>query len=189
MDITPYTLAKSDQLNADDLIGRELDITISNVKQGNAEQPVVIEYAEDKARPWKPCKSMLRVLATCWSNNASTWVGKRCRLYRDPDVMYAGIKVGGIRVSHLSDIKSEQVMALTARKGAKATYKVKPMPSAEPPAELIKAGDEAAAGGAEAYKKWLDSLGDDKPLVKPYHSKWSKIATEVDNGTDDTPVL
>lgn len=189
-DIKPHIQAKSDQLNADDLMGSSLTIKITNVSAGSAEQPIIINYEGDNGRPWKPCKSMLRVLSNCWSTDGKSYIGKSLTLYRDPDVVFAGIKVGGVRISHMSDIKGEQVMALTARRGAKATFKVKPLASAATASpELIKAGDAAASKGSDAYKMWLDGLGDDKPLVKPHHSKWSKIATEKDNEDDDTPVL
>lgn len=35
---------KSDQLNADDLIAGPINITITSVRRGNAEQPVGIEW-------------------------------------------------------------------------------------------------------------------------------------------------
>ena len=56
-------LAKSDQLNADDIIGTGITITVTAVKRGDsAEQPVVIHYKGDNGRPYKPCKTMRRVL-------------------------------------------------------------------------------------------------------------------------------
>ena len=56
-------IAKSDQLNADDIIGTGITITVTAVKRGDsAEQPVVIHYQGDNGRPYKPCKTMRRVL-------------------------------------------------------------------------------------------------------------------------------
>ena len=60
-------LAKSDQLNADDIIGTGITITVTAVKRGDsAEQPVVIHYQGDNGRPYKPCKTMRRVLIAGW---------------------------------------------------------------------------------------------------------------------------
>ena len=48
-------------------------------------------------------------------------------LYRDAKVKWAGLEVGGIRVSHLSHIERDMVMALTATKGKRAPHTVKPL--------------------------------------------------------------
>lgn len=124
MDITPYIKAKSDQLNADDLVGGPIDVKIMGVKQGSREQPVIIEIDGDN-QPYKPCKTVLRVLTKCWGIDAGKWVGRYMRLYCDPSVMYAGVKVGGIRVSHLSDISSNLEIMVTATRGKRKPYEVK----------------------------------------------------------------
>lgn len=124
MDIAPYIKAKSDQLNADDLIGGPIDVKIMGVKQGSREQPVIIEIDGDN-QPFKPCKTVLRVLTKAWGVDAGNWVGRMMRLYCDPTVMYAGVKVGGIRVSHLSDISSDLELMVTATRGKRKPIHVK----------------------------------------------------------------
>jgi hypothetical protein len=113
---------KSDQLNADDLIAGSMTVKIAGVKRGDAEQPVIV--ALEGQRPYKPCKSMRRVLISAWGDDGSKWVGRSLTVYNDPEVKFGGVKVGGIRISHLSDIPSDLVMSLTATRGKRAEYRV-----------------------------------------------------------------
>lgn len=55
MDLTPTLAAKSNQINADDLIGGPLTIRITNISPtGNDQQPVSIDFEEVTARPTSP---------------------------------------------------------------------------------------------------------------------------------------
>jgi len=67
IDLTKTIEAKSDQLNADDLIGNSRTIKIKGVKVIAGDQPVVISYEGDEGKPWKPCKGMRRIMAGLWS--------------------------------------------------------------------------------------------------------------------------
>lgn len=97
--------AKSDQLNALDIVGAEPVIRIREVKVLNdPKQPVWVYYDGDKGRPWKPSKGMRRVLAGAWGRESDNWIGKRVKIYYEPSVKYAGDDVGGIRIRALSDI-------------------------------------------------------------------------------------
>lgn len=54
-------------------------------------------------------------------------------LYRDPKVKWGGMEVGGIRISHLSDLpKGKHTMALTETKGSKKLFTVEPLRDAAP---------------------------------------------------------
>jgi len=122
--ITP----KSDQLNADDLIGgRTLTIKITSVKVAMGEQPVSIHYEGDNGKPFKPGKSMRRVLVNCWGSDANKYVGRSMTLYRDEKVKFGGIDVGGIRISHLSDIAGPITLALTTTKAQRKPFTVSPI--------------------------------------------------------------
>lgn len=126
-DLTNTIIAKSDQLNADDLIGRSITIEITSVKAGAAEQPIAISYKGDNGKPYFPCKSMRRVLVHNWGPDGQKYVGRFLTLYRDPKVKFGGIEVGGIRISHMSDIAQEVTMALTASKANKKPFTVLPL--------------------------------------------------------------
>ncbi len=128
VDLSKTILAKSDQLNADDLMSGPITITITNVTQGSGEdQPICIRYEGDNGKPWKPCKSMRRVLCALWGSDGSNYIGRRMTIFRDPSVKWAGMEVGGIRISHMSHIDKEERMALTASKGSKKGYIIKPL--------------------------------------------------------------
>ena len=147
MDITSTLEAKSSQLNTDDLIAGAKTITITKVSAGSAEQPVAVSFENDGGKPWYPCKSMRRVLVAAWGADAAQYVGRRVTLFRDPSVVYGGIAVGGIRVSHLSHLDGPLSIALTMTRQKRTPYKVAPLPAAPvtpapmaaPPAEDLVA--------------------------------------------------
>lgn len=127
-DLAKTIAPKSDQLNADDLIGRNITIKITKVRGcDEADQPIAIHFEGDNGKPYKPCKSMRRVMVHCWGADGNTYVGHRMTLFRDESVLFGGIKVGGIRISHMSHIDREMEMALTVTKARRTPYRVKPL--------------------------------------------------------------
>lgn len=127
IDLSDTVIAKSDQLNAVDLIGGPITIKITGVKKTSDAQPVVINYEGDNGRPFKPCKTMRRLLIGMWKNDGSKYVGRSLTLYMDPDVKWAGKKEGGVRISHASDIPKEQTFVLRETKNSTLHYAVKPL--------------------------------------------------------------
>lgn len=151
MDISTAAAPRSDQINADDLIGGPQLVTITEVRKGNDEQPVEIVTAEfGPRRPYKPGKSMIRVLIAAWGPQTSEYKGRRLMLYRDPSITFGKDAVGGIRISAMSDIKSRLTLALTVTRGRRAPYTVEPLPAGPPAidedtvADLMRAISEAA---------------------------------------------
>lgn len=118
-------IPKSDQLNADQLLGGDMTITITNVRRGDGDQPIIIGYHNDNGRPYKPCKSMRKVLIYAWGEDGNKWIGRSMTLFCDSSVMFGGIKVGGIRISHMSHIDKDIQVSLTATKGKKASHIIK----------------------------------------------------------------
>lgn len=128
-DISHTLIAKSDQLNAVDIIGTEklLTITSVDVKQ-SGEQPVVIHYEGENKRPWKPALTARRILAALWGSDSSKWVGHTVAVHCDPTVVYAGEEVGGIRPHAATGIDSERVIKLKERRGPKPkTFTIQPL--------------------------------------------------------------
>ena len=125
--IAKSIIPKSDQLNAEDLLSGPITVTVTDVKQGTAEQPIAI-IIDGERQPYKPCKTMRKMLVFCWSDQAANWIGKRMTLYADPDVKWAGTAVGGIRISHLSGIESQVMLMLSETKGKRKPIVVKPLP-------------------------------------------------------------
>lgn len=130
-----HTIApRSDQLNADDLLSCTKDITVTGVRlHSSDDQPVSIHYEGDDGRPYKPCKSIRRVLIHAWGGNGNDWIGRSMRLYCDPEVKFGGSKVGGIRVSHLTDIDRPITLNLTVTRAKRKPYTVEPMPRPDKP--------------------------------------------------------
>ena len=130
MDLSDTIVPRSDQLNAEDLLTGPRTFTVEKVTKGSAEQPVDIHLVEFPRRPFRPSKTVRRILVAAWGPDASTYVGRRMTLYRDPAVKFGGMDVGGIRVSHLSHIDKPLSVALTVSRGKRQPYTVQPLADA-----------------------------------------------------------
>lgn len=131
------TEPRSDQWNADDFIGGPRTFTISGVRSGTAEQKYDIDLVEGEGRAWRPPLTVLRLLVAAWGDDATKWIGRRVRLYRDPEISFGRDKVGGIRVSHVSHIDKPLSVALTVTRGKRANHTVEPLPD-QTPADRIE---------------------------------------------------
>src|SRR5690554_597370 len=100
-DISETLKVDSTQINADDLIGSSVTITITQVKvkQGD-QQPVDIFTRETPGKAYRPSKTMRKLLAEAWGTDSSVWVGRALTLYRNPDITFGKERVGGIEISH-----------------------------------------------------------------------------------------
>lgn len=124
-DITFALEAKSNQLNAVDIMGCNRIIKIREVKVTKSDQPVAVFFDGDNNRPWLPSKGMRRILAGAWGQESDNWVGKHAELYFEPTVMYAGKEVGGIRIKALSDIDKRGLQfSLTINRQKREPYHV-----------------------------------------------------------------
>lgn len=119
-------IPKSDQMNYDDVMAGPMTVTVRTLGRGNAEQPVIVEL-EGGLRPYKPCKSMRRVLIAAWGDQGKDWVGQSMTLYGEPSVKYAGQEVGGIRISHVTGISEPLVIKLTTTRSKRADFTVLPL--------------------------------------------------------------
>jgi len=194
VDLSDTIMSKSDQLNAADIAG-EMTIRIRDVKkEKGSEQPIHIYYDGDNGRPWKPCKSMRRVLAFAWGPKIDM-TGRYVTLICDQSVMYAGKEVGGIRIKALSHINRDMSIPLRVNRTKVQKTVVKKIDADSISQNktnisvYITAGNHASAEGVDAYKKWLESVPEDiKPTIKQYHKDWSiaaKKADEMKNRSDE----
>lgn len=107
--------AKSDQLNATDIMGIDLVIRIRDAQLTQSkEQPLVVYFDGDNNRPWKPSKGMRRILAAAWGAETEALTGKSVKLHFDASVKYAGKEVGGIRIKAMSDIDQKGIVVVEA---------------------------------------------------------------------------
>jgi len=140
-DMTPIIAPKSNTLTADDLLAGDRVITITGVKiTPGAEQPCQISFEGDNGKPWCPCKTTARVLVRAWGPDAKEYIGRSLKLFRDPDVTWAGMAVGGIRIRALSHIDAPFDMALTATRGKKAIARFHPLEVAAPKPDKVALG-------------------------------------------------
>lgn len=126
--LRPTIVPKSDQLNADQLVGGPMTVTVSEVRVTTSDdQPVIVHYEGENGRPFKPCKTMRKLLIFAWGEDGRAWAGRSMTLYHDPSVRFGGSEVGGIRISHMSDIEGPIRVNLTATKGKKALHTIEPL--------------------------------------------------------------
>lgn len=153
--------AKSDQLNALDIVGADRVIRVREVRVQKGEQPVSVFFDGDHGRPWNPSKGMLRILAGAWGTDSKQWVGKHAQIYFEPTVMYAGKEVGGIRVRALSDIPAAGMQfALTINRSKREPYHVPllKISTAEYPADKFAAALPAMVDAMATGKMTLQQV-------------------------------
>jgi hypothetical protein len=155
MDISSTTEPRSDQQNFDDYAAGPRTVTISEVRAGSTEQPVELHLAEYPGRPYKPSKSMRRVLVAAWGSEAEAYVGRRLTLVGDPSVKFGGSTVGGIKIAALSNLDKRLTISLTVTKGKRAPHTVDPLPDAPPvnPNAALIAELRAEWTGADADRR------------------------------------
>lgn len=136
---------KTDQLNFEDFLGGVTrTVTIAGVKKGSKEQQYDIEIEGDQ-RVWRPAVTVLKILVEAWTDDATTWVGRRATLYGDPTVTFGRDKVGGIRISHLSHIEKTLTLSLTETRGKKSRHTVEPLIESAPTALPEPTAEQVAA--------------------------------------------
>lgn len=192
------TTVKSDQINAADLLGGPITVTIDrvNIDLGQ-DQPVSMRLVGmDKV--YRPCKIMRRAMVEMWGGDANAYIGRALTLYCDPNVRFGKDQPGGTRISHMSHIAGEKILSTMVSKGKFAPHRIKPlMPEAkpaQPPASVAADAftqDEARAAarrGTEAFKAWWAANPDKRPdatLIKgelqQFCAAADKAASEADN--------
>jgi hypothetical protein len=162
MDLTESIAPKSDQVNADDLMAGPVTVTIKEVSAGTPEQPVDVHLVEFPGRAYRPSKSMRRVMVSAWGKEASAYTGRRLTLVRNPEITFGRDKVGGIEISEMSHLDKPLTVALTATRGKRKNFTVKPLATppapvaATIPADVIATTQKAITNGTTAdYLAWL----------------------------------
>jgi len=158
MDLTPTLAATSNRLTADDLIAGPLTITVTKLTRGAAPQEVIFNFDGDQGKPWHPCKTMRRVLAEAWGTDGLQYVGRQITLFRNPEVPFKGEKVGGIQISHLSNLKGPLQTTISMARGKRTPYRVEPL-TTPAPAPAAPAPDPVTAALAVCQSSGLTELG------------------------------
>ena len=115
-------------------------VCITDVRIGSSdEQPISVHYEGESGRPFKPCKTMRKVLILAWGHDARRWIGQSMILFNDPGVKFGGMDVGGIRISHMTGLPKDIHVSLTATKGKKAPHSIKRLDTGPALADVLKA--------------------------------------------------
>ena len=138
-DLSGTIAPKSDQLNADDLIVGPITIKVTKVELRAGEQPIAVSFEGDGGKPYMPGKSMRRVMVRLWGPDGNAYIGRSMTIFRDEKVRFGGMAVGGIRISHMTDIPETTTMALTETRASRKPFTVHPLVIDAPP-------DKAAVG-------------------------------------------
>lgn len=129
MDIGDTIQAKSDQLNADDLMAGPQVFTVAGVDVVGGDQPVHVHLAEAPGRPWKPSKGMRKALISVWGPRSADYAGRSIGLYRNPNVLWAGKPAGGIQVGAASHIDKPVTISVKIARGKIEPLTIKPLPA------------------------------------------------------------
>lgn len=175
MDMSKSIEPDSGQLNADDLMAGPVTVTITGVTRGTPEQPVNVELAEYPGRPYRPAKSMRRILVACWGKDSSVYTGRRLTLYRDPHVRFGREEVGGIRISHLSHIGEPMTVMLTVTRGRRAPFTVQPLPDVDAPREASRDPREDHGGSATVAER-IDAA----TTLDDLRALWDEATTDAE---------
>ena len=161
-DMSATIVAKSDQINAADLIGSPRTITIKEVRiKAGEDQPVTIMIEGDK-KAFRPCKGVRRLLVRVWGPDASKYIGESMTLFCDPSVTWAGKEEGGIRISHMTGLSEKVVEFMRTSRAATKPYTIMPLTGDAPRNNTKQTAEQWAdeqAGAARACAS-LDSLSD-----------------------------
>lgn len=192
---------KSDQINAEDLIGRDMTITITAVKVSpGTEQPVAMKF-EGSDKLFRPCKTVSRIIVAAWGADTSLYAGRSLTLFRDPNVKWAGMAVGGIRVKAISHIDAPLKLALAESKQNRKITVVQPLKieaaqqrQANPEVEkwatdhigfVVGAADlERLAAVQNSGKKRMDWLADNNPemhakVIAAYSKRFAELSGDA----------
>ena len=155
----------STQLNAEDCTAGPITVTIERVTQGPSPKQPVNVHLVGYDRVFRPCKTSRRVMIAVWeTDDAAKWIGNRITLYTDPDVMYGGVKVGGLRISHASGITVPKTLILAYSRTKRQEITIQPLktapgvqkPHAAPP--VISPEEQAYIDGATLSIASAESL-------------------------------
>jgi hypothetical protein len=132
---------------------------------------------------------MRRVLVAAWGPDGNAFIGRSMTLYLDRSVTFGGDQVGGIRISHLSHIDKPAVIPLTASRGKRKPYEVKPLrtpasTSSPPPVdaeELERVARDVASMGTDRLRQHWDGLTKpERAALKPVWDAIKAVAEQAD---------
>lgn len=182
------TEPRSDQLNADQLLSGPVTVTITCCRlTGDKKQPWAVDLEEYPGRPFKPCLTMRRILQAAFGKYMSAWAGQQLTLYRDPEVLWAGEKKGGVRISAMSKLPKLNPFPVTLSRGKTTNVALKPITGltadqrefiANATREIEEADEKTLDGYVEILKKQPEAV---RLVLRPIYSKRKQELTDADH--------
>ena len=171
MDISATLVSKSDQLDNIDLLSGPRDFTITAVSKGPDDQPLNITLAE-YPRPWRPGLTMRRLLAAMWGMEGDAYIGRKVRLYRDPEVRFGSDKTGGTRISHASHMDKRITVTLPTSKGKFGAFTVEPL--------IVATTKPKAAANAEPSAAEVAACTDTETLRSMWQASGAERQAQIE---------
>lgn len=182
-DISDTLAPKSDQLDAIDLLSGPRVLTVTDVTQGNAEQPVQIHFAEFP-RPWRPGVTMRRLIFKLWGGKGSEYVGRKFELYNDESVTFGNDRTGGIRIRSMSHIgPKSRTETLPTSRGKYGKFTVQPLADAAPETPALTAAMIACCTDQAQLRTWWTEHPDQRAAIEARVAEVKSDATQ-DGATD-----
>lgn len=179
---------KSDQVNADWFISGPQTYEIERVagNEANKEQPVNV-WLKGVNVPYRPSKSMRRVLVAVLGADAAKYAGHKITLFNNPEIRFGGVQCGGIQISHMTGLEKATTLMLTSSRSKKSPFVVKPLIEAQPqqpqqPAidepAVLQAASDAARNGKDAFNQWWKDNEPLRNIVRPMLDDLKKLVEE-----------
>jgi len=159
-DVSKFIEAKSDQLNAIDLIGGDKTVKITQIIQNGKD--FIIRYEGDCGRPIKASKTFVRILSAGWGLNDENYIGKHLTVYREESVIYAGKEVGGVRIRAMESLPAKTMKIKVQESRGKFTeyviHNLVPVQKELYPQERLNSNLDAWAKVVEAGKMTVEQI-------------------------------
>jgi hypothetical protein len=195
MDMTASIEARSDQINAADLVSGPRTYTIEKVVKGVATGPFDFHLVESPGKVYRPNLGMRRVIVEGWGPETSTYVGRRLTLFNEPTVVWAGAEIGGIRISAMSHLDKPLKTALAISQKKKVPYIVQPLddaiqgePSEHPAPPEPTAKEVAACNDPAVLREWWKQSGPDMRAVIQQRVAELDANPETPDPADELPI-
>ena len=146
-----FTVVKTDQINADDLISRSVTVQLGPCREYKDEKGGArLEFRTSAGKFWRPPPTIVRILEALWGDNPQDCVGRWVELFRDPDVRCPdGTIGGGVRIAAMSHIDRPAKVAVTIARGKKKMVTI----------GVLKAPTEKAPTAAPSLSDVLSGAG------------------------------
>lgn len=157
-DMSPVIVPRSDQINAEDLLSGPMTVKVTAVNiAAGTEQPVSISF-EGSKKFFRPCKTMCKLMVKIWGPDSKNYIGKSMTLYCDPKVKWGGMEVGGIRISHMSDITAPVTTVLAESRAVKKPITVQLLKQSAPPRQAPVTPPATTSDTAADLSVWADEF-------------------------------